>query len=79
MAEKQVHIPEFLPVSPVSLTCPFCKAKPGKDCATRSGGIAVLHIQRILVAAAQNKAKKRIPREDVNQAAARIIKTATEK
>jgi hypothetical protein len=74
-----VDIPKVLPVSPISLVCPFCKAKPGEDCIKLSDGIAVLHIQRIQAAAAQDKANKRNPREDVNQAAARVVKEATER
>jgi hypothetical protein len=38
-------IPERLPVSPMTLVCPFCKAKPGDDCASSSGGyLALAHV-----------------------------------
>jgi hypothetical protein len=48
-----------LPVAPISLPCPFCKAKPGKDCSTSAGGFAVLHVARIRAAAARDAANKR--------------------
>jgi hypothetical protein len=51
MPKKQVLVPEVLPISPISLVCPFCKAKPNQDCQTSSGGFSVLHIARILKAA----------------------------
>jgi hypothetical protein len=47
-----------LSVSPMSLVCPFCKAKRGQDCGTTSGGLAAVHVQRIKVAALINKARK---------------------
>jgi len=56
MASK-VMIPETLPASPLSLACPFCKAKPGKNCATSSGGFAVVHLERIKAAAKKAAAK----------------------
>ena len=40
-----------MPPSPMSLTCPFCKAKPGEDCATGAGGFSALHVARIKAAA----------------------------
>ena len=36
-------IPEVLAVSPISLTCPLCKAKPNHDCVP-SGAIGVVHV-----------------------------------
>jgi hypothetical protein len=51
---KVVTVPEDLPVSPVSLRCPYCKAKPGKDCATISGTLAVVHLARVKAAAAMD-------------------------
>jgi hypothetical protein len=47
----KIDIPEVLPVSPVSLPCPKCKAKAGKDCATTSGGFAAIHLERVKAAA----------------------------
>lgn len=48
-----------LPISPITLECPFCKAKPGKDCFTSSGGFSALHVQRIKAAARMDAANKR--------------------
>jgi hypothetical protein len=53
------RIPEKLPTSPVSLLCPYCKAKPGMDCTTSAGGFAAIHVQRIAAAAAKDKAGSR--------------------
>ena len=30
---NKVAIPKVLPISPITLTCPYCEAEPGKDCA----------------------------------------------
>jgi hypothetical protein len=51
---KVFTVPEDLPVSPISLPCPYCKAKPGKDCATISGTLAVVHLARVKAAAAMH-------------------------
>jgi hypothetical protein len=47
----KITLPEVLPTSPLSLWCPYCGAKPGKDCQTREGGTAVLHLVRVAAAA----------------------------
>jgi hypothetical protein len=60
---SKVAIPEVLPISPISLPCPYCKAKPGKDCATSSGGLAVLHLSRIKAAAMDLKKKKTLEKD----------------
>jgi hypothetical protein len=55
---------KILPKSPVQLSCPFCKAKPGKDCATSEGGFSLLHVARIKKAAtlaALNKSRRKRP------------------
>ena len=57
MANKAT-IPEVLSLSPLSLACPYCNAEPGKDCATLSGGLAVLHLARTKAAAAKDTADK---------------------
>jgi hypothetical protein len=49
-------IPDILLVSPVSLVCPYCGPKPGEDCATSRGGLAVLHLARINAAARRDTA-----------------------
>jgi len=40
-----------LPISPISLVCPFCKARPGRDCTTTSGVFSAIHVARIKAAA----------------------------
>jgi len=48
----KINIPEFIPVSPIKLTCPRCAAKPGKDCESPSGFyLPLVHVQRIKAAA----------------------------
>jgi hypothetical protein len=47
----KVALPKVLRTSPLSLWCPYCGARPGKDCETRKGGFAVLHLLRIAAAA----------------------------
>jgi hypothetical protein len=51
----KIIVPEVLPASPLSLWCPFCGAKPGKDCSTSKGGFAVLHLARVAAAALTDK------------------------
>jgi hypothetical protein len=40
-----------LPTSPLTLFCPFCGAKPGRDCLTTELGFAAVHVLRIKAAA----------------------------
>jgi hypothetical protein len=45
-------IPEYLAISPISLVCPLCGAKPNRACETSSGGfLEQVHIARIKAAA----------------------------
>jgi len=46
-----------LPISQMSLACPYCKAKPNSDCCTSAGTFSVVHVARIRAAAV--KARKR--------------------
>jgi len=48
-----------LAINPISLTCPFCHAKPQRDCVTASGGSSHIHIARIRAAARQYVANER--------------------
>jgi hypothetical protein len=57
MAKTAAGKIKVLLTSPISLVCPFCGAKRGEDCATSSGGLATVHVQRIAVAALINKSK----------------------
>jgi hypothetical protein len=45
-------IPEYLPVSPISIPCSLCNAKPNKACETSAGGyLEIVHVARIKAAA----------------------------
>lgn len=54
MGNMRKTIPPRLPVSPLSLTCPYCKAERGTDCAG-SNGISVTHVERIQMAGLADK------------------------
>jgi hypothetical protein len=56
MSKTKLLVPEMLPISPLSLVCPFCRAKPNRDCSTSSGAISVVHLARIKAAALQDSA-----------------------
>ena len=53
---EEVPIPEQLPVNPESLRCPFCGVLPGRECVTSSGISSLVHVARIKVAAAIDRA-----------------------
>jgi hypothetical protein len=59
MAKETVQIPDELSTNPITLACPFCKAKVGQDCATSSGGFSILHVARIKAAALRDRTRKR--------------------
>jgi hypothetical protein len=48
-------LPPRLPLSPFSLTCPYCKAKRGQECEDSSNGLAVTHLERIQMAGLADK------------------------
>jgi len=54
-----MDIPEKLQISLIEIACPFCGAKPAKDCFTTSRGFAAIHVARIKAAALMNVARKR--------------------
>ena len=54
MTTSKLSASDVLSVSPISLVCPLCKARPKRDCSTSSGGFSLLHIARIRAAAAKN-------------------------
>jgi hypothetical protein len=56
--------PAVLLTDPLTLPCPFCGAKRGKDCSTSAGGFSVLHLVRIKAAASLDAqaAKQKSPR-----------------
>jgi len=62
-----------LPISPISLICPLCGAKPNQPCATAKGAeLEIVHIARVQAAAKMDAARKK--REDFSEAAARNIR-----
>ena len=49
---KKTDDPEHLPISPLTLLCPECHAKPGKDCLNIPGRfVGIVHVSRINAAA----------------------------
>jgi hypothetical protein len=69
----QLKLPRTLPISPLSLRCPFCQAEPEQDCASIEGRYSVVHVARIkkaatLVSLNNSRAKhSRIRASDGNQ------------
>jgi hypothetical protein len=60
---KKIDVPKQLPISPVTLICPECHAKPGKDCATIPGAfVGIVHVARIKAAAKLDRANKARPK-----------------
>jgi hypothetical protein len=58
-------LPEYIAISPVSILCPKCQAKPGDACEVMvSEGLEIVHVERIKAAAAVDFiAKERFDRE----------------
>jgi hypothetical protein len=49
-----------LPISPMSIFCPWCKAKPWESCATKLGTeLEVVHVERIKAAAESDAAVRK--------------------
>ncbi len=47
----KLKLPVTLLISPMTLVCPLCRAKPGRDCATVSGiPLPIVHVSRIRAA-----------------------------
>jgi hypothetical protein len=67
--------PPRLPLSPFSLTCPYCKAKRGRECEDGSSAQPSTHLERIQMAGLADKmgnlrtrAEKRAGRSNGNGA-----------
>jgi hypothetical protein len=56
-------------ITPLSNACPFCKAEPGQPCKNAA--------DRRLKGFHRQRYQEQRPREEVNQAAARIVREAT--
>ena len=56
---KKTEVPEYLPISPLALPCPFCHAKPNEiwpKCLWRP--FELVHVARVKAAAKLDKARK---------------------
>jgi hypothetical protein len=51
----QTPLPPRLPLSPFSLTCPYCKAKRGRECEGNSSAQPSTHLERLQMAALADK------------------------
>lgn len=51
----KLPLPTRLPLSPFSLTCPYCKAKRGQECEDGASGQPSTHWERIQMAALADK------------------------
>jgi hypothetical protein len=57
--EAVEKLPDPLPVSPLTILCPYCAAKPGRVCATAVGGkLEIVHVARLEAAAAMDAKAK---------------------
>jgi hypothetical protein len=56
----KTNIPEYLPISPLVLPCPFCHAKPNQICEPVSGGrFELVHVAPVKAAAKLDEARKK--------------------
>jgi hypothetical protein len=55
---KSKTVPTVWLRSPKALECPYCRANPGRDCATLSGGLSILHVAGIAAAAKADLARR---------------------
>ena len=58
LAPKLPSQPDYIEVSPKTLTCPRCKAEPGEACVKLKNMIELIHLERIEAAAAIDRAAK---------------------
>ena len=56
---EPLNIPPVLPVSPISVECPHCKAQPGRDCIADAGGFSAIHLARLQAAAVLTKTARK--------------------
>jgi hypothetical protein len=54
-ATIKIPLPPRLPLSPFSLTCPYCKAKRGQECEDNSSVQPSTHSERMKMAALADK------------------------
>jgi hypothetical protein len=56
--EMQPESTKYIAVSPMTLNCPRCGAKPGQVCGTLDGEAELIHVERIEAAAAMDVAAR---------------------
>ncbi len=52
-------LPDFIPISPMTLTCPRCSAKPRQACVMCKGQFEAIHVERVEAAALKDVAAKK--------------------
>jgi hypothetical protein len=52
-------IPDYIAVSPITLTCPRCKAKPGTACDMLDDDLDLIHLERVEAAVVMDVASKK--------------------
>ena len=56
----KTEIPDYLPISPLTLRCSLCHAKPNRACESASGGgLELVHVARIKAAAKLDAAARK--------------------
>jgi hypothetical protein len=53
------ELPEYIAISPTTLACPECNAKPGEVCEMLDDELAIVHVARIKFAAAMDLETKK--------------------
>jgi hypothetical protein len=51
--------PEYVAISPMTLACPRCKAKPGKACVVIKDSLELIHLERIEAAITLDEVAKK--------------------
>jgi hypothetical protein len=57
------RIPDYIAVSPITLTCPRCKAKPGTACDMLDDDLDLIHLERIEAAVVMDVAAKKVRKQ----------------
>jgi hypothetical protein len=56
----KLGVPAYLPVRPLTITCPSCRAKPGKICIDPLGPeFPLIHVERLKAAALKEVAAEK--------------------
>ena len=62
-ARGVVKLPEYIPISPMTLVCPKCGARVEQACTMLRGEVELLHVERIGAAAQKDVAAKKARRK----------------